>query len=144
MSRNPWSLLIVLRLRVADPIKLWRACQHASAEPDGVALHVMGDYVYIDWGGVGGFTEGTEAGDVGVHSGVDSFFDVSVQATAEVLEHGGAAGEDDVVVEPAAGVDGAAKDGVVDDFGEGGEELAGEDLGVEENFRAEEPIRRGG
>jgi hypothetical protein len=44
------------------------------------------------------------------------------------------------LVETPASVDGAALDGLVDDLGERGEEVAAEDLRVEEDLRAEEPL----
>ena len=43
---------------------------------------------------------------------------VSLQAAAEVPEHGAAAGEDDVLVEGPSHVDRAALDHVVDDLGD--------------------------
>lgn len=71
---------------------------------------------------------------------IDQVLDIPLQAAAEVLVEGRAAGEDDVFVEAAADVDGRGLDDAVDDGGERGQEVGGVDFGVEEDFGGEEAL----
>ena len=57
-----------------------------------------------------------------------------------MVKHGGTAGEGDVFVEPSADVDWGGLDNTVDDFRQRGEEIGGEDFGVEEDFWGQEPL----
>lgn len=64
--------------------------------------------------------------------------DIPLQPPAEILVEGGAAGENDILVEASANVDGRLLDDAIDDGGERGQEVGGVDFGVEEDFRGEE------
>ena len=70
----------------------------------------------------------------------DLALDISFKSLDEVLEHSGAARQSDVAVESPAGIDGASLNRLVDDFGKGGGELLGENLGGEEDLRAKETL----
>ena len=71
---------------------------------------------------------------------VDQMPNISLQAATEVFVEGGAAGEDDVLVEASSHVNGRGLDDAVDDGGERGEEVGRVDFGVEEDFRGEEAL----
>jgi hypothetical protein len=131
------AVLLVLLAGVADREELGGGGEHTSSEPDGVSLHFVGDDVDVDGLGLdAALTELSAALD----AVVDDALDVSLQAAAKVLEHGGSSREDDVLVEGTTGVDGAVLDGVVDDGGEGSQKVRAVDLGAEEDLRAEEAL----
>lgn len=118
----------------------YRGSKHGTSEPHGISLHGVADHVHIHrrWGRVP--HQVTQTGNVGRHTRVHVLLDVSLQALAEVLEHGGAAGEHDVLVQPAAHVDGALHDGVVHHVGQRSREVGAEDFGVEEHLGPEEAL----
>ena len=65
---------------------------------------------------------------------------IALQTAAKVLVECRAAGEDDVLVQPAADIDGRGLDNGVDDIGQRGEEVGGPDFGVEEDLGGEEAL----
>lgn len=71
---------------------------------------------------------------------VDQMPDVALQAAAEILVEGGAAGQDDILVEAAADVDGGGLDDAVDDGGQRRQEVGRVDFRVEEDFGGEEAL----
>mmetsp|Transcript_20957 Transcript_20957/g.53593 ORF Transcript_20957/g.53593 Transcript_20957/m.53593 type:complete len:300 (+) Transcript_20957:812-1711(+) len=66
--------------------------------------------------------------------------DVALEPLAKVLEHRGASGEDNVLVEAATRVDRGLLDGLIDDLRHRRGEIGIADLGVEEDLGAKEPL----
>lgn len=129
--------LVVLLLGVADSVELRGGSEHGTTEPNGVALHAVGDDLDLDGGGLEA-TAGELLGEL--NASLDSALQVAFDTTTEILEHGGTTGEDDVLVQATADVDGAVLDDVVDDGGEGDGEVGGEDFRVEEDLRTQEAL----
>mmetsp|Transcript_13531 Transcript_13531/g.34537 ORF Transcript_13531/g.34537 Transcript_13531/m.34537 type:complete len:485 (-) Transcript_13531:16-1470(-) len=137
VAANARAVFVVRRLGVANVVELGRGGKHASAKPHSVALHVVSDDVH----GEGHRLDLAAAQLLALLDAVvDSALHVALQALAKVLEHGGAARQDDVLVETTASVDGAALDSVVHNLRKRGEEVTAVDLGVEEHLRAKEAL----
>jgi len=66
--------------------------------------------------------------------------DITLQTLGEILEHGGASREHNVLVQTTTSVDGGALDHLVNDLWEGSEEVRAGNLGVEEDLRSEETL----
>jgi len=71
---------------------------------------------------------------------IDGALDITVQTTSEVLEHGSTSRQDDVLVETTTNVNRARLNDRVDNLGQGGQKVAGEDFRVEENFGSKETL----
>jgi len=71
---------------------------------------------------------------------VYQLLDVALQAATKVFVQRAAAGQDDVLVQAAAHVDGRRLDDLVDDNGERGQEVGRVDLRVEEDLRSQEAL----
>ena len=118
-------------------IRGYRRCKHGATKPHRISLHVMTDHVYFDRRR-GGHDIGqtAEARDVQLHSEIDMSLDVSLQSSAEILEHSTASGEHDVLVESSPHINGALYNRFVDYRRERSGEVGTEDLGVEEHLGA--------
>ena len=137
ISADSRTDFVVLLLGVASSVELWCRGEHRATEPHGVPLHVVRDDAHIDLGGLDAALGELDGGRA---AGVDKALDITLETTAKVLVEGGTARKDDVLVEATAGIDGAGLDGLVDEDGEGGEEVARVDLGVEEDLGGEETL----
>jgi len=129
--------LIILGLGVAGLEELRKRCNHGTTEPHGITLHVVRDDVHVDGSGL----EATLAELDGLLvTELDKLLHITLEPAAEILEHGGATAQHDVLVETTASIDGARLDGLIDKDGKRSEEVAGEDLGVEEDLRGQETL----
>jgi len=131
------TLLIVLSLGVAGLEELRKRGEHGTTEPHSITLHVVGDNVHLDGSGLGLATSELDGLLVTV---LDELLNITLETTREILEHSGATAEHDVLVETTTTIDGAGLDGLIDEDGERGKEVAGEDLGVEEDLGGEETL----
>jgi hypothetical protein len=71
---------------------------------------------------------------------INKTLQVTVQTTTEVLVEGRTTRQDDVLVQTTTNVNGARLNDSIDDLRQRSQEIAAEDLGVEENFRAQESL----
>jgi len=97
----------------------------------------MADHFDIDRGG---FDSSLREFFGDFHTSVNISFDVSLESSSEVLEHGASSRQHNVAVQPTTSIYGAGLDGLVHDGGEGGQKIGGEDLWVEEKFWSKESL----
>lgn len=71
---------------------------------------------------------------------INKTLQVTVQTTTEVLVEGRTTRQDDVLVQTTTNVNRARLNDGVNDLGQGSQEVAAEDLGVEEDLRAQESL----
>lgn len=70
----------------------------------------------------------------------DQLLDVPLQTTIEILEHGGAAGQDDILVQRSTNVDRTILNAVVHDVGQWCDEVWIGDLRIEEDLRTQKAL----
>jgi hypothetical protein len=131
----------VLCLGNTDAVELGRVGEHASAKPHGKALHVVRHNVHVNLPGFDTVLDEMRVtrqvtGETSVHP----LLDITLQAAAKILEHGGATGQHDVVVKCAAAIDRRLENGLVHHLWERCDEVTAEDFRVEEHFWAEKPF----
>jgi hypothetical protein len=131
------TLLIVLSLGVAGLEELRKRSKHGTTEPHSITLHVVRDN--IDFDGCGLHLAVGELDGLLVTI-LDKLLNITLKPTREILEHSGATAQHDVLVETTTAIDGAGLNGLIDEDGERGKEVAGEDLGVEEDLRSKETL----
>eukprot|EP00754_Rhynchopus_humris_P037975 Rhum_TRINITY_DN20676_c0_g1::Rhum_TRINITY_DN20676_c0_g1_i1::g.171765::m.171765 len=136
VPENRRSVLLVLRTRLDNLRKVLRVTDNATAVPHSEFLEPVGDDVDGDLRLALALVHPPL--EVHVHAVVDLSLDVPLQTLAEVPEHRGSAGQDNVLVQALPGVDRAAGDHLVNEVGERRRVLEGEDLRVEEELGAEE------
>ena len=137
MPGDARTLLVVIFLRVAHGVELGSASQHAATKPDSVSLHVVTDHVDVDrlW------LDSSLAELFGeLQARLNDALQVALQTPREILEHGRAAAQDDVLVKRSAHVDRAILHDRVDGLGDGCGKVGVGELRVEEDLWAEEAL----
>jgi len=122
---------------VASSEELREGSEHRATEPNCIALHAVRDDVNVD--GLR-LDASSRLLDCELVASVDKALDITLETTAKVLEHSGATRKDDVLVESTTSIDGRGLDSLIDEDGEGSEEVRGEDFGVEEDLRSKEAL----
>jgi len=117
--------------------ELRKRCKHGATEPHSITLHVVRDNINLNWCGL----DATLAElDGPLVTKLDKLLHITLKPAREILEHGGTTAQHDVLIETTASIDGARLDGLIDKDGKRSEEIAGEDLRVEEDLRSQETL----
>jgi hypothetical protein len=137
VSADCRSLLVIVALGVANVVKLRSGCEHGTTEPHGVALHVMRDDIHFDFLGCDASLRQLHCSLVAV---VGLPLDIALQPLAEILEHGGASRQDDVLVQATTHINWARLHTIINKSGERSCVVRGENLRAEEDLRSEETL----
>eukprot|EP00732_Lithocolla_globosa_P002364 Lithocolla_globosa_v1_NODE_1533_length_2508_cov_1637.233184.p2 type:complete len:208 gc:universal NODE_1533_length_2508_cov_1637.233184:491-1114(+) len=116
---------------MANGVEFVRGSQHTSTEPDSITLHAVSDDIDIH----GLSLDATTGNDFTLlDAPVDSALDVTLKAFAVVLEHGGASGQNDVLVQATTGINRRSLNDGVHNLGKRGQKVRAGNLGVEKDF----------
>jgi len=135
MTSDGWSNFVVILFCVTNVVELACGCKHGTTEPYGITLHVVRNDVHSQRNSLNLATAELLAS---LDTSIDGSLNISLKSLSEILEPGRTTKQNNVLIESTTGIDGAALNGVIDDLGEGSQEVAAVNFGVEENLGTEE------
>jgi len=138
MSTDARAMFFVFGFCVAVRIEFRRLAQQRATIPDCVKLLLVRDYVDVYRCSL---HQATAQLLTPLHTSVHTAFDISMETFVETLEHGRASREDNILVQPTAGIYGTALNHIVNHLGQRHQEIRGDDLRIKKDFRAQKNVR---